>query len=119
MYIAVDFFASRGDDGHLRAVHHGAVRVQSQVLSANGLEGVVVGGGTFTFFFHGLGLFTFMDHAGNQPFAIKALVVVAFEREFGTGAKSARLLVPAAVLASLRRLSSRASVKGLPLASAL
>jgi hypothetical protein len=46
---------------------------------------VVGGGSAAALFFHGLGLLPFVDHAGNQPLPVEALVVVAFQGESGTG----------------------------------
>src|SRR5690554_5137488 len=89
--IAVDFFPFRaGDDGHLRAVHHGFMFTKRPpgFVGRDGGEVVVVTGGfAATLFFHGLGLFAGVGDGGQQPFPVQGLAVVVLQRYFGAGGK--------------------------------
>src|SRR5690554_3500370 len=82
------FTLGAGDDGHLRAVHHGFVFTQGPpgFISRDGGEVVVVAGGfAATLFFHGLGLFASVGDGGEQPFPVQALAVVVLQFHFGAG----------------------------------
>src|SRR5690554_836991 len=89
--IAVDFFPFRaGDDGHLRAVHHGFMFTKRPpgFVGRDGGEVVVVTGGfAATLFFHGLGLFAGVGDGGQQPFPVQALAVVFLQFHFGAGSE--------------------------------
>src|SRR5690554_313154 len=82
------FTLGAGDDGHLRAVHHGFVFTQGPpgFISRDGGEVVVVAGGfAATLFFHGLGLFASVGNGGQQPFPVQGLAVVVLQFHFGAG----------------------------------
>src|SRR5690554_5801621 len=82
------FTLGAGDDGHLRAVHHGFVFAQGPpgFIGRNGSEVVVVTGGfAATLFFHRLGLFAGVGDGGQQPFPVQALAVVVLQVHFGAG----------------------------------